>query len=197
MDNIGIFMMPFRRGRSYVQGAELCDAMLDALPDEISNLSWSIHHMIHTHRSEMCALNADELTLLLEFPVRLRAYLGGEPRYFGLRPLSGDVGIKDLDDHEAQIWGASWREKNVITCDGPFPLTPLSTAVSLKKRLMRDLFPEQPGKWIFCRLDAIAPPPESTPRITVRFVKAIRSIYLSEVVFGAGSAARMSFMVRE
>ena len=197
MDEIADLTLPFRRGRDYVQGAELCDAMLGVLTSEIADLSFSAHEMIRTHGARMTALGPDETARLAEFPVRLRLRLDGRIRHFGLRPVPGVAGPEGLDDHEAAIWARAARDGETIALDGPSPLPPLGTAVSLKKRLMLDLFPERRGKWIFCRLDAATPPPAAPARVAVRFRQAIRNIHLSEVTFGDSPPARMQFMVTE
>lgn len=199
MDSVDVFTLPWRAKRDYVLGADMADAMLDALSARgpLLEPSFSVHEMIRTHRAEMFALGPDETARLAEFPVRLRVRLGGEIRHFALRPVDGADGPEGVDDHEADIWAAACREGETIASDGPFPLSPLTTAVSLKKRLMLDLFPERRGKWTFCRLDAPAPPPADPPRISVRFRQTIRSVFLSEVVFGDAPPARMQFMVTE
>ncbi len=195
MDKVGDLILPFRRGRDYVQGAELCDAMLAAVADKVSDLSFSAHDMLRVHGAEMFALAPDEVERLADFPVRLRLRGDAENRHFVLRPVADVAGPEELEDHEAEIWTLARRDGEAIAFEGLSPLPPLGTAVSLKKRLMLDLFPERRGKWIFCRLDAPAPPPAACPRITVRFRQAIRNIHLSEVTFGDSPPARMQFMV--
>jgi hypothetical protein len=199
MDSIAEITLPWRGRRDYVQGADLCDAMLEALDGRgaMSELSFSVHDMVRVHRMEMLSLRADEAARLAEFAVRLRLRLDGAPHLFVLRPAAGE-GPEGVDDHEAAIWAAARRDGETIAAGGPSDLGPLATAVSLKKRLMLDLHPERTGKWIFCRLDAPAPP-AAGGAITVRFRQSVRSIFLSDVTFGAdepsGVPARMSFMV--
>ena len=199
MDSIGTFTLPWRAKRDYVLGADMADAMLGALAPRgaLAEPSFSVHEMVRTHSAEMLVLGADETAQLAEFPVRLRLRLDGEIRHFVLRPLADADGPAEVDDHEAAVWARAERVGKSIALGAPFPLSTLTTAVSLKKRLMLDLFPDRRGKWTFCRLDAAAPPPTACARIAVRFRQAIRNIHLSEVTFGDSPPARMQFMVTE
>ena len=193
MDSIADFTLPWRASRNYVLGADMADAMLAALSGQgaITGIAFSVHEMIHAHRGALHAV--PDPAALADYPVRLRLTLDGEVRNFGLAALPGDGPVGE-PDHEAEIWAAAIREGERIRLSPPFPLSALTTAVSMKKRMMKELFPEKTGKWTFCRLDAPVPPAGDGP-IEVVFRQSVRNIHLSEVRFGDAPPARMSFMV--
>lgn len=144
--------LPFLGQRQYIQGTTLFDALLPFIPGQ-AKISFKIPHLIKSDRLELINLRGVE-----RIPDSLAASLiwgtPAETGGLGVMPLPPSERPRRIAYDESQINSLAKFTGGLAELDRPSPFSFAGTIVSLNKAMLLQQFPKnEPGRWLFVRLD--------------------------------------------
>lgn len=147
--------LPFREDRTYIQGADLYNTMIDNVGDKhVYDIRFSVHGFI---RNNDCLLYAtdksSEIESTLSCPAHLRCKFDNREHFLciGENP-SGQSRNKRIPYDENRIHELCRIEDTSISIPITSPFSFIETVVSMNKRLMWKLFPEANGQWVLTKI---------------------------------------------
>lgn len=147
----------FKGSRTYVQGPDLYERLLDNCGDgrNVTDIQFSMHGFIETPAGELVMTTDEaEFETLGEAPVQCRLSIDGQRRWVKLFPRADPPAVAERYDYdETLIIRQCRKEENSIRLAGTSPCSFIETVVAMNKQLLTLLFPDKPGQWVFSRID--------------------------------------------
>ncbi len=159
----------FKGKRTYIQGGDMLNVTAAAATqasgaNTLQQLDFMINRM-SSHRLGLVLDRGDELPATPEPPVATLSFQADGRQWRGmLVEETGEPDCRHPYDEEAIIALCKLEpEKRSITLTASAGHTPIEVIVAMTKALHLALFPEAPGKWVFCRWESECWPLELPP----------------------------------
>lgn len=150
----------FKGKRTYIQGGDMLNATAAAAAKAcdattLQQLDFMINRMT-PHRLALLLERGDVLPASPEPPVATLSFLaGGDPWRGVLVEQAGEPDCRYPYDEDAIIGLCRLEpETRSITLTREAGHTPIEVIVAMTKALHLALFPDAPGKWVFCRWES-------------------------------------------
>jgi hypothetical protein len=179
----------FKGDRNYLQGPDIFNRLLAFIASDVpgavaTDLHFAAHGFIDTNHVVLKSFSSIEEVAEGEWPSTMTATIGGVPHVVAMKgraPAAHEALRAPYD--EATLQKAMELDGELISFSAPLPHSLIEVAVSMKKKLMQTLFPQEKVKWVFVRADLKALPAEISDRVCVtsRTPRAPSRIYRSSL----------------
>ena len=191
--------VPFRGERSYLHGTDLHQAVHAALPEPppAGPVNLTFHHLLK-HQPDL-VLSRDSLLHLREDPAfrgEIRWGTGTDLRHAVLleseRPVTAR---KPCNEPEVAAAATVDAAAKTAVLHAPAPGLPIEQIVFLNKRLHLEVLPHLSPKWLFARLELVAPlATEPVEELTVSLRQVLGNRFTrSEITSGGRRLGFISF----
>ena len=190
-------IIPFRGPRTYLQGAELMTAAVDAMggPSAVSDLDFSAREMIWTSELTL-SIKPAEPGFVPQSAVTLRCKKDDAFYWVLIQPSDAKRDAPREDCNQSEIMRSTAVSENEARYENELDHPLIDCLVSMKKQLLQALFPEEKGKWIFCRaVFSDMPATFNTAKVECKTDRPSR-IYQSNIVVDERSLGKMYFVLQ-
>lgn len=139
----------FKGNRNYIQGPDIVSAFLTTQAESnLTNLDLKFNGITSN------GLDLIEGKAIKNAPVNIRCIVNGEPKNFQLVDNGQTIDCRNEYDESSVVNQADLElDKQTVTLKKSTGFTLCENFVALNKYLLQSLFPDEPGKWYFTRLE--------------------------------------------
>jgi hypothetical protein len=189
--------IPFKGSRSYLQGPDLLEALLDMAESEgdVGSIRFAAHGFIKQNAVELESRPGRAEPPASEWPARLQAEVSGNWRTYLARPAAAPSAERlEKPFDEESLWARCTIEGFRIFLAGQSSFAPIETLVSMKKRLMQTLFPQIDRRWIFVRAQLSGRVPVGTAFEVDSRTRTPGRLFVSDIAVDGRSCGELHFM---
>lgn len=152
--------LSFKGMRTYIQGPDMLNAAVAAVAHQIGAIELTQFNFIinSTTSRSLCLMVGQEKQRVLadQMPVATLSFKANGLSWQGvLVEESGEPTCRHSYDEESIVALCRISQaEGCITLEGELMFTPIEVIVAMTKALHQALYPEAPGKWLFCRWES-------------------------------------------
>lgn len=149
-------VIALKGSRSYVQGPDIFNAMVDAVGGgaSLTEVAFSIHSELgQGHVRILVSADREDFPKMPDRIAWLTGRSGGKQIFASLASLEAEPVIERVTYDDSSIVEACRIEGNRIVQQGGSPVSFAETIVAMQKHLLQNLFPDAPGRWAFTKLE--------------------------------------------
>ena len=194
-------LIAFKGDRPYIQGPDILNRLLafaaaGVASASVTDIRFAAHGFIQSNHITMKSFSSLEEIGEGEWPSTLTARIDGEPRIVAIKaraPQSAAPLRQPFD--EGNLQASMLLDGQSILFSAPLPYSLIEVAVSMKKKLMQTIFPDEKVKWVFVRADLKTLPAAVSENVTVTCrTSAPGRIYRSDLAVDGSEIGTLYFI---
>ena len=151
-----IVSIPFKGDRQYITGADLFNEIVSVYSeDEILSLSLSYHDFIKKGVVEIVQSSSENFLLNKKYAVTCKLQIkGGLQKQIAVVPVKEKCNSEErIQYDENDVLKSCVLEDDTIAHKGLTEYSFIELVVAMNKALLKKMFPDVEGKWVFTRIE--------------------------------------------